>query len=108
MRDWLIPFCAAASVLSIGASKAASTPQQNSCIAERGSVEARVLANRCMMVSGASHPPCSPLNSCVILQEHIDYMCHVMGVAAPECTNATPFTRKHLNWYRTARPVTDH
>jgi len=58
------------------------------CADERGADAARVLANRCRIVSGATHPPCHPDNSCAMIQAEIDRNCANMS-DVEECAGPT-------------------
>jgi len=51
----------------------ASSPLQ--CRAEIGDTAAQKLAERCRMVSPATHPPCNAANSCQMIQDEIDRSC---------------------------------
>jgi hypothetical protein len=60
-----------------------------SCTAEVGAAAATRLAERCTMVSPATHPPCNPANPCALIQDEIDRACGQYGPseAKPaECT----------------------
>ena len=60
-----------------------------SCSAEIGAAPAVRLAERCTLVSPASHPPCNPDNPCALIQDEIDRACGLIGAgeAKPaECT----------------------
>ena len=50
-----------------------------SCQSEIGSARAVRLAERCTMVSPASHPPCNPANPCELVQGEIDRSCAMYG-----------------------------
>lgn len=50
-----------------------------SCTAEVGAAAAARLAERCTMVSPASHPPCNPANACALIQDEIDRSCAMYG-----------------------------
>ena len=57
----------------------ASQGEAGSCTAEIGSTAAIRLAERCTMVSPASHPPCNPANPCELVQGEIDRSCAMYG-----------------------------
>lgn len=44
-----------------------------------GAAAATRLAERCTMVSPASHPPCNPSNACALIQDEIDRSCAMYG-----------------------------
>lgn len=50
-----------------------------SCEAERGKAAAQKLADQCLQVSGATHPPCNVANSCAMIADEV----------ARNCDNAT-------------------
>jgi hypothetical protein len=50
-----------------------------SCSAEIGTAPAVRLAERCTLVSPASHPPCNPDNPCALIQGEIDRACAQYG-----------------------------
>ncbi len=50
-----------------------------SCSADIGTAPAVRLAERCTMVSPASHPPCNPDNPCALIQDEIDRSCAQYG-----------------------------
>ena len=50
-----------------------------SCTAAIGAAAATRLAERCTMVSPASHPPCNPANPCALIQDEIDRSCAMYG-----------------------------
>lgn len=58
--------------------EAAST-EGGSCTDSVGSAAAIRLAERCTMVSPASHPPCNPDNPCALIQDEIDRACGQYG-----------------------------
>lgn len=45
------------------------------CRAEIGETAAQALADRCRVVSPATHPPCNAANSCRMIQDEIDRSC---------------------------------
>jgi len=49
------------------------------CTDSIGEAAAVRLAERCTMVSPASHPPCNPANACAIIQDEIDRSCGQYG-----------------------------
>ena len=50
-----------------------------SCTAQVGAAAATRLAERCTMVSPATHPPCNPANPCALIQDEIDRACGQYG-----------------------------
>ena len=57
------------------------TPSEDagSCTADIGAAAAVRLAERCTMVSPATHPPCNPANPCALIQDEIDRACGQYG-----------------------------
>lgn len=53
----------------------AASPSPPQCRAEIGETAAQRLAERCRMVSPATHPPCNVANSCQMIQGEIDRSC---------------------------------
>ncbi len=49
------------------------------CTDAIGAAAATRLAERCTMVSPASHPPCNPDNACALIQDEIDRSCAMYG-----------------------------
>ncbi|MBU1345979.1 MAG: hypothetical protein KKA16_03390 [Alphaproteobacteria bacterium] len=49
------------------------------CTDSIGEAAAVRLAERCTMVSPASHPPCNPANACALIQDEIDRACGQYG-----------------------------
>ncbi len=49
------------------------------CTDSIGAAAATRLAERCTMVSPASHPPCNPDNACALIQDEIDRSCGQYG-----------------------------
>lgn len=49
------------------------------CTDSIGEAAAVRLAERCTMVSPASHPPCNPANACALIQDEIDRSCAMYG-----------------------------
>ena len=49
------------------------------CTDSIGAAAATRLAERCTMVSPASHPPCNPANACALIQDEIDRSCAMYG-----------------------------
>ena len=47
-------------------------PADRTCTDSIGEAAAVRLAERCTMVSPASHPPCNPANACALIQDEID------------------------------------
>jgi hypothetical protein len=74
---------------AVAAPEPAAKPK--TCAEERGADAARVLANRCRIVSGATHPPCNPDNSCAMIQAEIDRSCAQM-TDVEECAGPTAAT----------------
>ncbi len=67
---------------------AASPPVVTSSTADRdalqcdqqvGAAAAKHLADRCLLVSPASHPPCNVANSCAMIRDEIKRSCDLMG-----------------------------
>jgi hypothetical protein len=50
-------------------------PPSAQCRAEIGDTAAQKLADRCRMVSPATHPPCNAANSCQMIQDEIHRSC---------------------------------
>lgn len=48
---------------------------ETSCILDQGSDGAIALAERCVAVSPASHPPCNPENPCKLMTDEIERAC---------------------------------
>ncbi len=57
----------------------AGSADTGSCTAEIGAAAATRLAERCTMVSPATHPPCNPANPCALIQDEIDRACGQYG-----------------------------
>lgn len=53
----------------------AASPSPPQCRAEIGETAAQKLADRCRMVSPATHSPCNAANSCQMIQDEIDRSC---------------------------------
>lgn len=49
------------------------------CTDSIGAAAATRLAERCRMVSTASHPPCNPANACALIQDEINRSCAQYG-----------------------------
>jgi hypothetical protein len=49
------------------------------CTDSIGAAAATRLAERCTMVSPATHPPCNPDNACALIQDEIDRACGQYG-----------------------------
>lgn len=59
-----------------GAATAVSaTSASGQCRAEIGEPAAQKMADRCRMVSPATHPPCNAANTCQMIQDEIDRSC---------------------------------
>ena len=57
-----------------------------SCNQEIGATKAKQLAQQCLQISAATHPPCNPQNSCAMIQSEIDSGCDLaksMGGSVP-------------------------
>lgn len=52
-----------------------ATSASGQCRAEIGETAAQKLADRCRMVSPATHPPCNAANTCQMIQDEIDRSC---------------------------------
>lgn len=66
----------------------AATGEPGSCLAEVGADASARLAQRCIAVSPATHPPCNAANPCALIQGEIDRACEMYapGEARPaEC-----------------------
>ncbi len=68
----LKPAVPATSAAGAVASVSATSSQ---CRAEIGDAAAQKLADRCRMVSPATHPPCNAANTCQMIQDEIDRSC---------------------------------
>ncbi|MEI9905720.1 MAG: hypothetical protein WDN06_18645 [Asticcacaulis sp.] len=59
---------------------AAETPAASAtCTDEIGQSAAQKLADRCIAVSPATHPPCNAENTCKMIQDEIDRACAMYG-----------------------------
>jgi len=57
------------------------------CDQQIGKAAAKRLADRCLMVSPASHPPCNAANACEMIRDEIKRSCDLFGADKPkECT----------------------
>jgi hypothetical protein len=54
-----------------------------SCSDEMGARRAKALADQCLEVSPATHPPCNAENSCALIQDEISRGCKLLGTDAP-------------------------
>ncbi|MDP3404732.1 MAG: hypothetical protein Q8S03_08585 [Brevundimonas sp.] len=61
------------------ASQETAGTEGGSCTDSIGAAAATRLAERCTMVSPASHPPCNPDNPCALIQDEIDRACGQYG-----------------------------
>ncbi|WGM32613.1 hypothetical protein [Brevundimonas sp. NIBR11] len=52
---------------------------KRTCTGSIGAAAATRLAERCTMVSPATHPPCNPDNACALIQDEIDRACGQYG-----------------------------
>ena len=56
------------------------------CDQQIGKAAAKRLADRCLMVSPASHPPCNVANACEMIRDEITRSCALFGADKPkEC-----------------------
>jgi hypothetical protein len=56
------------------------------CDQQIGKAAAKHLADRCLMVSPASHPPCNTANACEMIRDEIKRSCDLFGADKPkEC-----------------------
>ena len=66
---------------------------ETSCTASIGAKDAKVLADQCIQISPATHPPCNAQNSCDIIKEEITRGCDMaksMGGQVPKfCSTAS-------------------
>jgi hypothetical protein len=54
------------------------------CLSERGSAAAKLLVDRCLEVSPATHPPCNAANDCSLIESEIRRGCGFLsGADAP-------------------------
>ncbi|WP_396594877.1 hypothetical protein [Brevundimonas sp. R86498] len=63
----------------VGVAQDTGGTEGGSCTDSVGSAAAIRLAERCTMVSPASHPPCNPDNPCALIQDEIDRACGQYG-----------------------------
>jgi hypothetical protein len=54
---------------------AGAEPAEKSCAAEIGAKRAKILVQRCIQVSPATHPPCNALNPCAMIKDEIARGC---------------------------------
>ncbi len=54
-----------------------------SCLQSAGAVKANRLANQCLEVSPATHPPCNAQNACSLIVSEIRRGCSMLGPGAP-------------------------
>ena len=64
-----------------GASAALST--KGTCLNAVGVTRSRQLANECLQVSPATHPPCNAQNACSLIVDEIKRGCALIGQGAP-------------------------
>lgn len=58
------------------------------CDQQIGKAAAKHLADRCLIVSPASHPPCNVANACEMIRDEIKRSCDLFGNDKPkECTS---------------------
>ena len=63
--------------------------QESSCEQERGAQAAAALAQQCIQVSPATHPPCNAANSCAMIAGEIRRSCGLLtGHKPPRCATA--------------------
>ena len=67
-----------------------------SCADSIGATDAQALADQCVMVSPATHPPCNPLNSCDMIKDEIirgcNYIKNYDGETPDFCLTAEQFS----------------
>lgn len=67
-----------------------------SCADSIGATDAQALADQCIMVSPATHPPCNPLNSCDMIKDEIirgcNYIKNYDGETPDFCLTAEQFS----------------
>ena len=63
----------------VGAPDETAVAAGGSCTTEVGAAAAARLAERCTMVSPATHPPCNVANPCALIQDEIDRACGQYG-----------------------------
>ena len=68
--------CLAALALVATTTLAIAAP---TCTQEIGAAKARVLVNRCLEVSPATHPPCNASNACSLIVDEIKRSCLILG-----------------------------
>lgn len=61
-----------------------------SCVKEAGQKRANLLAIQCRVASGATHPPCHPMNSCQMMVESITQDCAYLSEQAPKYNTVPP------------------
>lgn len=66
------------------APKAAADMTKGTCLQAVGAEKAKLLVDRCLDMSGSSHPPCNVQNSCSMMIEEITQGCAQSGAAAPQ------------------------
>lgn len=64
--------------------KLSGNPDKGTCTQAVGAVKAKVLVDRCLEMSGSSHPPCNAENSCRLMMDEIKNGCKQSGAAAPQ------------------------
>ena len=57
---------------------------KGTCTQAVGAAKAKVLVDRCLEMSGSSHPPCNAENSCRLMMDEIKNGCELSGAAAPQ------------------------
>lgn len=68
---------------------------QNACRAEIGPARAKVLVDRCLQASPATHPPCNASNPCEMIREEVVRGCAYIA--------STPGAEKPPSWCREYR-----
>lgn len=58
-----------------------AAPAEGSCATERGPQPAQLLAEQCVAVSPATHPPCNVRNSCAMMEAEIARACGLLDAA---------------------------
>jgi len=60
------------------------------CLSEFGKAKAQVLADQCLQVSAATHPPCNIQNPCAMMVDEVRNGCAASGKDAPAFCAAYP------------------
>jgi len=75
-------------VTADAASKSSGNSDALRCDQQIGKAAAKHLADRCLMVSPASHPPCNAANACEMIRDEIKRSCDLFGADKPkECAD---------------------